>query len=1049
VELLPESPENEMKVEAPWFRRLSSPILFLISGLALVGGYVAFTIPVSVFPNTDFPRIVIGVDNGVMPIDQMLVTITRPIEEAVNSVPGLARVRSTTSRGSAEVDLFFDWGLDMFQTLQRVDSVVARVQSELPSTAKLETHRMTFATFPIIGYSLTSDTVPQNKLWEIASYDIKPRLNRLDGVASIVVQGGRVPEFQVTPEAARLLSAGVTVADILDAIRRTNVIDSPGLIDSHHQLVMGLVSGQVQTPQELGQIVVKNSAAGVPIRLGDIATVTPSVAPVYTVVTANGKNAVLLSVNRQPESNTLAVADEVHAQIAELRATLPPGVHLEAFYDQSTIVHDSIASVRDAVLLGLVLSSIILVLFLRDWGTSLVAALVIPATLAITFIVLKITGQTFNLMTLGGLAAAVGLVIDDAIVVLENIVLHRDAGEGPLQAIQSALGEITIPLIGSTITPIVVFLPLISITGVTGSFFRALAVTMTVSLFTSLLLALSWTPTLSQYFVRRPGDRGVKESTAVEKPGVAALLAVEEHHLSGFFGHIVAFYGRVMQAVLKRPLLLVVSSVVIVILAFVCYRALGSDLLPSMDEGGFILDYYTPAGSSLAESNRILNHIEGILHSTPEVENTSRRTGLQLGIAAVTEANRGDFTVKLKRDRKRGIDKIMEDVRSAIETREPGVKVEFVQVLQDMIDDLSNAPQPIVIKLFSEDQSLLARTAPKVAEAIGKVPGVVDVLDGIENTTSGPATTFHVQPAVAARSGFTAEEIGVDASAILEGEPAATPVVLNDRAYAIRVRFPEANRATLDAMQNTVLVGSSGKSATLGALTQISNDPGETEITRENLQRLVEVTGHLEGTDLGTGIAGVQKAVKALHVPASIRVEYGGTYQEQQKSFRDLSMVLVLALALLFVVLLFEFRTFSAPAAILSSALLSTFGGFLALLLTHTSFNIASFMGMIMVLGIVAKNGILILDAEQRFTQLGFSPEDAMIQAGRRRLRPIAMTALATIAGMLPLAFALGAGSQMLQPLAIAVIGGLLSSMVLSLTFTPAIHYYLQARKAV
>ncbi len=1047
MELLPEPSKDEVKVRAPWFRRLSSPILFLIAGLALVGGYVAFTIPVSVFPNTDFPRIVISVDNGVMPIDQMLVTITRPIEEAMNSVPGLARVRSITSRGSAEVDLFFDWGLDMFQTLQRVDSVLARVQSELPPTAKLETHRMTFATFPIIGYSLTSDTVPQNKLWEIATYDIKPRINRLDGVASIVVQGGRVPEFQVTPEPARLLSAGVTVADILEAIRRTNLIDSPGLIESNHQLVMGLVSGQVQTPQELGQIVVKNSAAGVPIRLGDIATVAPSVAPVYTIVTANGKNAVLLSVNRQPESNTLAVADEVHAQIAALRATLPPGVHLEAFYDQSTIVHDSIASVRDAVLLGLVLSSIILVLFLRDWGTSLVAALVIPATLAITFIVLKITGQTFNLMTLGGLAAAVGLVIDDAIVVLENIVLHRDAGEGRLQAIQSALSEITVPLIGSTITPIVVFLPLVSITGVTGTFFRALAVTMTVSLFTSLLLALSWTPTLSQYFVRRKDDSNVTESGPVEKPDAAALLAAEEHHLSGFFGRIVAFYGRAMQAVLKRPLVLAASSVAIVILTFVCYRALGSDLLPSMDEGGFILDYYTPAGSSLAESNRILNHIEEILHSTPEVENTSRRTGLQLGIAAVTEANRGDFTVKLKHDRKRGIDEIMEDVRNDIETSEPAVKAEFVQVLQDMIDDLSNAPQPIVIKLFSQDQNLLARTAPKVAEAIGKVPGVVDVLDGIENTTSGPATTFHVQPAVAARSGFTAEEIGVDSSAILEGEPAATPVVLNDRAYTIRVRFPEANRATLEAMQNTLLVGSTGKSATLGALTQISNDPGETEITRENLQRLVEVTGHLEGTDLGTGIAGVQKAVDAMHLPASIRVEYGGTYQEQQKSFRDLSMVLILALALLFVVLLFEFRTFSAPAAILASALLSTFGGFLALLVTRTSFNIASFMGMIMVLGIVAKNGILILDAEQRFTQLGFLPEEAMIQAGRRRLRPIAMTALATIAGMLPLAFALGAGSQMLQPLAIAVIGGLLSSMVLSLTFTPAIHYYLGARK--
>ncbi len=487
----------------PWFRQFSRPILFLIVSLALAGAFLAFRIPVSVFPNTDFPRIVIGVDNGVMPIDQMLVTITKPLEEAVNSVPGLKKVQSITSRGSAEIDLFFDWNSDMILTLQRVDAVVARLQPELPTSAKIQTHRLTFASFPILGYSLTSDTVSQSKLWEIATYDLKPRINRLDGVASVLVQGGRVPEFQVTPDPARLLAAGITVTDILEAIRRTNLIDSPGLLEHEHQLVLGLISGQVRNPEQIGQIVVKTSKDGVPIRIGDIAKVAPSEAPVYTIVTANGKPAVLLSVNRQPESNTLDVANEVHQKIAELRPTLPPGVHLEAFYDQSTIVKDSIASVRDAVLLGILLSSAILVLFLSDWGSSFVAAMVIPVTLLFTFIVLKLTGQSFNLMTLGGLGAAVGLVIDDAIVVLENIVLHRDAGESRFKAIQSALSEITVPLIGSTITPIVVFLPLISTTGVFGSFFRALAITMTVALFSSLLLAVTWTPTLSQYFVRR------------------------------------------------------------------------------------------------------------------------------------------------------------------------------------------------------------------------------------------------------------------------------------------------------------------------------------------------------------------------------------------------------------------------------------------------------------------------------------------------------------------------------------------------------------------
>ena len=1039
------------KADVPWFRKLSSPILFLTVSLALVGGYLAFTIPVSVFPNTDFPRIVVGVDNGVMPIDQMLVTITRPIEEAVNSVPGLLSVRSVTSRGSAEVDLFFVWNYDMILTLQRVDSVVAKLQAVLPPTAKMETHRMTFAAFPIIGYSLTSDTVPPNKLWEMATYDLKPRINRLDGVATVVIQGGQIPEFHVTPDPARLQAAGVTVQDILDSVRRTNLVDSPGLIEHDHQLVLGLVSGQVRTPEQLGQIVVKTSAGGVPIRLGDIGKVASAVAPVYTVVTANGKPAVLINVNRQPESNTLQVANEVHALVQELAPTLPPGVQLAPFYDQSTIVHDSIASVRDAVLIGIVLSSIILVLFLRDWGTSLVAGLVIPVTLLITFIVLKVTGQTFNLMTLGGLAAAVGLVIDDAIVVLENIVLHRDAGQGRFQAIQSALRELTVPLIGSTITPIVVFLPLISTTGVTGSFFRALAVTMTVSLFTSLLLALTWTPTLSQYLVHRKDTKDAPKLEDEGSPDMAKLLAAEEKHLSGFFGRIVNFYTRTMQAVLKRPWVLIASSVAIIALSVLCYKLLGSGLLPEMDEGGFILDYFTPPGSSLAESNRILGHIEEILHATPEVETTSRRTGMQLGVVAVTEANNGDFTVKLKKDRKRGIDEVISDVRAEIEQTEPATKVEFIQLLQDMIGDLTSQPEPIVIKLFAQDGKLLNDTAPKVADAIAKVHGVVDVLNGIENTISGPAVTYQVNPTVAARAGFTPEEVAINAVAVLEGEPAATPVVLNDRAYTIRVRFPDANRASLDSMSNTLLTSSAGRTATLGSLASISTDPGETEIRRENLQRLVQVTGRLEGVDLGTGMAAVQKAVNDLHLPSSIRIEYGGLYQEQQKSFKDLLMVLFLALLLLFAVLLFEFRTFSAPTAILASALLSTFGGLLALLVTGTTFNVASFMGMIMVIGIVAKNGILLLDAEHRFRDIGQSAEEAMIQAGRRRLRPIVMTALATIAGMLPLAFGIGSGSEMLKPLAVTVIGGLVSSMVLSLVFTPAIHYYLyrgQARQA-
>jgi CzcA family heavy metal efflux pump len=1026
-----------------WFSRQSKPVIFLILTVALLGAYLAFTIPVSVFPETNFPRVLIAVDNGVMPIDQMMVTITRPVEGAVNSVPGLQNVRSITSRGSAEIDLYFDWNVDMFQTLQYVNAAISRVQPELPATASIVAHRMTFASFPIMGYSLTSATVPQTQLWEMATYEIKPRLNRLDGVSSVLVQGGQEPEFHITPDPAKLLTANVTVTDILDTMRRTNLIDSPGLFERNHQLVLGLISGQVRTPEQIAQSVVKITPAGIPVRIGDIASVNRAVKPVYTIVTANGKPAVLLNINRQPDSNTVQVADEVHAEIAQIEKSLPPSVKIESFYDQSIIVKDSIKSVRDAILLGLVLASIILVVFLRDWGTSIVAGLVIPVTLLVTFVALKLLHQSFNLMTLGGLAAAVGLVIDDAIVVVENIVLHRDAGQTRLQAIHSALREITVPLIGSTVTPVVVFLPLISIAGVTGIFFRALAVTMGVSLFTSLALALMWTPNLSQYFIKRDATlapRGVQEP---EEESLTRLLTVEEASLSGFFLKIVEFHQRWLRRALAKPIWLAGGAAALIVASLVCYKLSGSDLLPEMDEGGFVLDYIMPAGSSLAETDRVISHVERILRATPEVESTSRRTGLQLGLAAVTEANTGDISVLLKKDRSRNIEDIIADVREKVTQQEPALDIEFTQSLQDMIGDLTSVPEPIEIKLFSQDPATLNEWAPKVAETIKKIPGVVDVLNGIENTISGPAVNLQINPSVAARAGFTPEEITTDAAAILEGEPAATPVVSNDRAYTVRVRFPAANRASLEAIQNTLLTSSTGHTATLGAMATLTELPGQTEIRRENLQRDVAVTARLEGTNLGSGIAAVQKAVDGLHLPSTIRVVYGGMYQEQQKSFRDLLFVLLLAVLLVFITLLFEFRTFAAPLAILASALLSTSGVFIALLITGTTFNVSSFMGMIMVIGIVAKNGILLLDADQKFRVLGFSAEDAMLQAGRRRLRPIVMTALATVAGMLPLAFAIGAGSQMLQPLAIAVIGGILVSMVLSLIITPAVHYYL------
>jgi len=1018
----PTGPQPEEAVH--WTARHGKPIIFVIITLVAVGIYLALTIPVAVFPDTNFPRIVIGADNGVFPIDQMLVTVTKPLEEAVNVVPGLDHLFSITSRGTAEIDLFFTWNTDMYRALELVNAALARVQTTLPPTCKLTTNRLTFAAFPIMGYSLTSDTVPQTTLWEMATYDIKPRLNRQTGVSQIVIQGGQVPEFEVEPDPAKLVTADVTIPNILDAIGRSNMIDSPGLFQQHHQLVLSLVSGQTRTPEQIGNIVVRTTPAGAPIRIADVSQVHPSVMPVYTTVTANAKPAVLLNIMRQPDSNTVVVADAVKKEIADLRRDLPKSVDFRPFYDQSLLVTQSIKSVRDAILLGLILASLIMVLFLRDWGTSLVAGLVIPATIAVTFMALRVMGESFNLMTLGGLAAAVGLVIDDAIVVVENIVMHRDAGQSRAEAIRSAIREIRVPLVGSTVTPIVVFLPLATLTGVYGVFFRALAVTVGMALLTSLALALTWTPTLSHYFIRQRPGRSSGEHESVPP-------------------FIMRRYERVLKVALEHKFVLAAFSVVLIGVAYFCFTQGGTDLLPSMDEGGFIVDYIMPAGSSLEETNRVITHVENILKKTPEVENTSRRTGLQLGLAQVTEANTGDISVKLKDQRKRSVDEVISDVRARIGKAEPVLDVEFPQLLQDMIGDLTSAPEPVVIKLFGQEPELLNKWAESVGDAIKKIPGVVDVLNGVENTISGPATTFNVDQVVTARAGFSPQEVELDTSAMLQGEPATTPVVVNDRSYTIRVRFPEDVRKTLDTIRQTMLISGTGKTATLGTLADMQEIPGETEIRRDNLQRNVQVTARFENLNLGDGMKKVQAAIADLHMPPSIRVEYGGLYAEQRASFKGLLFVLVLAVVLVFAVLLFEFGDFAAPTAVISSALLSTCGVFVALVLTGVTFNLSSFMGLIMVIGIVAKNGILLLDADQKFRASGVPAEESMIRAGERRLRPIMMTALATVAGMLPLAFAWGAGSQMLQPLAIAVIGGILASMVLSLVVTPAVHYYL------
>ena len=997
----------------------------MVAILCAAGIYAAWHLPIAVFPQTDFPRIVIIVDNGEAPASQTLVTVTRPIEEAMSGVPGVERIKSKTARGSSEINLYFDWKGNIIDELQLVQTRMSQLITTLPPTAEIRNiDRLTFAVFPVTGYSLTSDKRDEATLTDLATYVVRPQLARLPGVAIVGVAGGKTREFHVTIDPDKLAAHSVSAQQVVDAIKNSNVIVSPGLIEENHQLELALVSGQARRPDELNSIVVA-TVNNAPVRIADVATVASGVEPQFTIVTADGHRAALLNVNRQPDANTVQVVDEVKEALAAMSNQIPKDVRVAAYYDQSLLVRDSINSVRDSIIIGLLLSVVILYVFLRNWGTTFVAILVIPVTVLVTFLAMWLAGLSFDLMTLGGVAAAIGLVIDDAIVVVENIYTHISRGKSRREAVEDAVSEITVPIIGSTITPVVVFLPLTLLTGVTGVFFRSLALTMSVALLTSLVLALAFTPVLAQRFVKGK----VRQHTDDDETQRTLL------------GVIIRRYESVLGLALDNRW--AVGIVILVVLggSYLLYRGLGSEFLPEFDESAFVLDYLAPPGSSLEETDRMLKHVEEMLLKTPEVESYSRRTGLEMGLF-VTEPNTGDFAVKLKPDHKRSTKEVIAELREQIKKAEPALDIEFVGIVPDVIGDLQGNPEPIEVKLFSEDAAALQSKAEEVEAAIQNVHGVVDTLNGV--VISGPAVTFRIDPLRAAQFGVTANDIATTISIAMTGD-AASSILQQDRLIKVRVIFPRDVRTSLEKVQALQVRSQSGQLLRLDQVADIEYDKGQAEIERENLRQMVAVTGRLEGIDLGTAIRGIQNTLaKDVKLPPGMTVEYGGLYQEQQSSFRELAMALILAVLLVFVTLLIEFHSYTHPLAIVTGAVLALSGVLLALFITGKTLNVVSLMGMIMVVGIVAKNGILMLDSVEENLNSGFTLREALLKSGRRRFRPVLMTSLAAMLGMLPLALAFGAGSELLQPLAIAVIGGLTVALGLSLVVTPTVYAMLR-----
>ena len=996
--------------------------VFLVTLAGLVG---ALRLPVSLFPHIDYPRVVVSIDAGDRDATQMAADITRPAEIALREIPGVTQVRSTTSRGSAEIALGFNWGDDMVAATLATQGALATILPDLPQGTRFSVRRSDPTIFPVLGISLTSRTKDGVTLQQLAQLKLRPLLSTVPGVAGVDVLGGSAPEIEVDVDPARLQSLGLTVNDVTSALGAANSVAAVGKIEDRHRLYLALVEDKITSEKDIASIPVKaGSSAGAGVAtLGQIATIRRAPAPAWTKVTSNGSNAVLVNIRQTPTADAVKLVKEVDDRLAG--ANLPADVKVSFFYDQSELVTGAAHSVRDAILLGAVLAGLVLFLFLRSWRLMVITAGLLPAVLAATCLALFALHMSFNMMTLGGMAAAVGLVVDDAVVMLEHLMRRLQEAEGEAQrpSMLEAAKEMARPLIGSTTATIVVFLPLAFISGVTGGFFKALAVTMTAALFVSLIYA--------RYVLPLVADRWLtlKDAEAADKADKAT------HALSDR-------YAAAAVRAFARPGLVagVIAAVLIVAGAF-AWTQVQSGFMPVMDEGGFILDYKAKSGAALSDTDRLLRQVEKIIQETPEVASYSRRTGVQLG-GGLTEADEGDFFIRLKNGKRRDIEEVMAEIREKVEGRVPGLEIETAQLMEDLIGDLTAVPQPIEVKLFGDDPEQLAGAAKSVAGAIGKIDGVVEVVDGLR--VAGDAITIKVDRAAASMAGLDPDAIAKQVQTQVGGT-VATQVLSGEQVIDVRVRLPQDLRARASALNALQVRAADGRTVSLGQIAEIGIAAGQRQITREDLAPFIPVTARLEGKDLGTGMKEVRQAVANLHLPASIRVDYGGLYAQQKQSFADLTTVLIAALLLSTLLLTLLFERWAYTIAVIGTVLLSGTAVLFGLWLTGTELDISALMGLTMVIGMITELAIFYLAELVPGERI-----DAhnLLVAGKARLRPIVMSALIAILTLLPLALGIGRGSGLQRPLATAIISGLTVGAPLVLTMLPMLVLLLNRRNA-
>ncbi len=990
--------------------------LWLAVLLLTLGGIVAaMALPVSLFPHIDYPRVVVSVDAGERDAAQMAAEITRPIEIALRAVPGATQIRSTTSRGTAEVSLNFPWGHDMVAATLATQGALATALPDLPPGTRFDVRRSDPTIFPVLGLALTSSTLDQEALRQIAELQLRPALTAVGGVAGVEVLGGAAREFAVDVDPIRAQALGLSLPDIAAILGKANDVRGAGRIEDRHRLYLVLAQNRVASIDDLAATPIKvgQSAAAGLVTLGQVATIHPATEPGYRRVTSDGRDAVLVNIRQAPDGDSVRIVRDVDARLKTLG--LPPSVKVTPFYDQSELVIGAANAVRDAILLGAVLAGIVLFVFLRSGRLMLITGLMLPAVLAGTCLILFALGMSFNMMTLGGMAAAVGLVVDDAVVMLEHIMRRLQEGTAKgVKGVLAAAAEMGTPLFGSTTATIVVFLPLAFISGVTGGFFKALALTMVAALTLSLLYARFVIPLAAAYWLRD------KDAEAAERAG-------------GFMGGLGRGYGRAADRAFARPgLFTLLLGIGMALLGWTAWSHVPSGFMPKMDEGGFILDYKAQSGAALSDTDRLLRQMEQIIAATPEVASYSRRTGIQLG-GGLTEADEGDLFIRLKSGSRRDIEAVMADIRQQVAAKVPGLEIETAQLMEDLIGDLTAVPQPIEVKVFGDDPAALGAAAGKVGAAIGKVAGVVEVVDGLR--VAGDAISIKVDPARAAQQGLDSDMVESQLEALIGGT-AATRVRLGEQLVTVRVRAPADLRARAADLGQLLIVAPDGHGVRVDQIATIAIAAGQQQLTREDLAPFIAVTARLEGRDLGSAMKDVRAAVTRLALPSSIRIGYGGLYAQQQQSFADLSLVFAAALLLTALLLTFLFERIAWTVAALATVLLSAAAVLCGLWITGIELDISALMGLTMVVGMVTELVIFFLAEIDRDKPVDLA---ALREAGSKRLRPILMSALIAILTLSPLALGLSRGAGLQQPLATAIIFGLIAAVPLVLLFLPAL----------